>query len=128
MTQDLKITLTRKYSIPPDFDPHISSLLNVYSPFDRDVLPRYTTVIPLGFKLIMPPNTLGRLHICNDLARKSKLSILDTTLNPNDTSELSVTIANHGRLTCKVKKSMKIATLTLHPMLDLSLVAQQITR
>ena len=97
---------------------------DLYSREEVLIPPGESHLVPTGLAIALPPLTEAQIRPRSGLALKHQVTVLNTpgTIDAGYRGEIGVILINHGKVSFKVAKGMKIAQMVISQILPTSLV------
>lgn len=93
---------------------HKGNGLDLRTSIDIIIRPREKILVPTGFSLALPEDSVGLIKDRSSLARKG-LHVLAGVIDEDYRGEIGVLLINLGKMTFKAKKGSRIAQLLILP-------------
>ena len=89
--------------------------IDLYASTDVTIQAKTRRLIPTGIRIILPPNTFGKIEARSSLAYFLQLDVVGGVIDEDYQGEMKVIIVNHNPdCSITIKKGDKVAQLVIH--------------
>lgn len=120
---ELKVKKINEEAKLPEYAHKSDAGMDLFSAEEKIIEPGQTALIKTGIIIELPPDTEAQVRPRSGLALKNSITVLNTpgTIDEGYRGEIGVILINHGKISFKVEKHMKIAQMVIKPIIKVSI-------
>ncbi len=115
----LKILQVHELAIIPQYAHESDAGLDLFSIDELEINPGESQLIHTGISIELPEKTEAQIRPRSGLALNHKITVLNApgTIDEGYRGEIGVILINHGQISFKVTRGMKIAQMVIAPVI-----------